>query len=84
MADEALLDQRLEGRRGRPGDLFGGFERAAPREDREPREEPPLLGGEQVVRPLDRRPQRPLARFRVAAALEEIEPLGEALEDLPG
>ena len=34
-----------------------------------------LSGGEQVVAPLDRRPQRPLAGIGVAAALEEVEAL---------
>ena len=37
---------------------------------------------EQVVAPLDRRPQRLLARVGVAAALEQVEPPREALEDL--
>ena len=42
-----------------------------------------LLGlVEQVVRPLDRGAQRLLARIGVAAGLEEVEPLREALEQL--
>ena len=37
---------------------------------------------EEVVRPLDRRAQRLLAGLGVPAALEQVEPLGQALEDL--
>ena len=41
-----------------------------------------LLVAEELVAPFDRRPQRLLARLGVAAALEQIEPLRETLEDL--
>ena len=43
-----------------------------------------LFLGEQVVRPLDRRPQRLLAGIGVALALEQVEALGEPLEQLLG
>ena len=36
------------------------------------------------MRPLDRRPQGLLARIRIAATLEQIEPVGDALQDLLG
>ena len=38
----------------------------------------------EVVRPLDRRSQRLLAGIGVALALEQVETLREALEQLPG
>ena len=65
-----------------PQHLLGRLEGAAPAEDREAREEPLLARREEVVRPFDRRAQRALARVGVAAALEQVEPLREALEDL--
>ena len=43
-----------------------------------------LLLGEQVVAPLDRRPQRLLAWVDAAAGLEQVEPLPEPLEELLG
>ena len=63
-------------------DALGRFQRAAPGEHREPGEEPLLLLGEELVAPLDRGPERPLARLGVAAADEQIEPLRESLQDL--
>ena len=36
------------------------------------------------MRPVERRAQRLLALARVAAALQQVEPLPEPLEDLPG
>ena len=47
-------------------DLLGGFEGAAAAEDGEPREEPLLVLVEELVAPLDRGAQRPLARIGVA------------------
>ena len=81
-AEQALLDERLEGLEIGVADLLRRVQRAAAGEDGEPREEPPLLGGEEFVAPLDRRPERLLARVSVAAALQEIEAAGEAFEDL--
>src|SRR5207249_4629409 len=65
-----------------PCDVFGRLRRAAAREDGERTEEAPLLFWEEVVRPLDRGAQRLLARVGVASSLEEVEALGEPLEDL--
>ena len=59
---EALVDQRLQPVDVGCDDLFGGVERAAAREDRQPREQPLLVVAEEVVRPLDRRAKRLLAR----------------------
>ena len=83
-AQEALLDERLQGVEVGFGHLLGGLERAAAGEDGEAGEEPLLLGGEQVVAPLDGGAERLLAGVGVAAALQEVEALGEALEDLGG
>ena len=51
-------------------------------EDRQAREQPLLAGVEQVVGPLDRRAERPLARVGVSAAGEQVEAPREPLEDL--
>ena len=79
---EALVDQRLQPVDVSLDDLFGRVQRTAAREDREPLEELLLVVGEEVVRPLDRRAKRVLARFRIAAALQEIEALSEPVQDL--
>ena len=78
VSEEALLDERLEGVEVGVGDLFGGLERAAAGEHRQRPEQPLLVLGEEVVRPLDRRAQRLLARVGVAAALQQVEPLARA------
>src|SRR5438445_9867712 len=82
-AEEALVDQRLQEIEISAGDLFGGLERAAVREDRESPQQALLGVGKQLVGPFDRRPQRLLARVRVTAAAQKVEPLGNPLEDLP-
>ena len=83
MADEALVDERLQGiERGFPH-LLGRPERTSAREDGAG-EELLLLLGKQVEAPLDGGPKRLLARIGVAAAFEQVETLGEALEDLGG
>src|SRR5206468_2231444 len=51
-------------------------------EDRQPFEEEPLLSVEEVVAPLERRPQRLLARIDPAAGLEQVEPIRETVEKL--
>ena len=51
-------------------------------EDRQTCEQALLRRVEEVVRPLDRRAERPLARVGVAAAGEQVEALGEPFEDL--
>jgi hypothetical protein len=84
VANEALLDERLEQVDIGVGDLLGGLDGATADEDRERREQPLLLRREQLVAPLDRRPQRGLARVGVTAALEQVEALSEPLDDLVG
>ena len=59
-------------------DRLRRLERAAAREDGEPREEPLLVLVEQLVAPLDRRAQRLLARVDAAAGLEQVEPSARA------
>ena len=55
LAQQALVEERLERVGVSAGDLLRGLVRAAADEDGEPREEQLLLLGEQVVAPLDRR-----------------------------
>jgi hypothetical protein len=80
--DEVLVDQGLERVEVGVGDLLGRFERAAPGEGRESREQLLLLPCEEVVRPGDRRAERLLAGVGVAAASEQVEALRQPLEDL--
>jgi hypothetical protein len=62
---------------------LGGVQREAPREDRQPIEEDPLLVGQEVVAPVDRRLQGLLAGQRGAAApRQHPEPVLEAGEEL--
>ena len=80
-AQQALLDEGLQRVEVGVADLLGGLQSAAAGEDGEAREEPALGGREQVVRPLDRRPERLLAGIGVAAPAEQVEALREALQD---
>ena len=80
--DEALLHEGLERVEVGFGDVLRHLEGAAAREDREAREQPLLVGAEQVVGPLDRRAERSLARVGVAAARQQVETLREPFEDL--
>ena len=66
--NQALVDERLQAVEARVDDLLGRLQGAAAAEDREPSEEGLLVVRQQVVRPLDRRPQRPLALGCVAGA----------------
>ena len=84
MTQEALVDERLERVEVGVADFLGRVEDAAAGEDSEAGEELPLVVGEQVMRPFNRRAQGLLARVGAAAALEQIEPLGEPFEHLPG
>ena len=84
VAEEALVDERLERVQVGLRDLLSGLERAAAAEDRESREQVSFPVVEQVVAPGDRRAQRPLAGIGIAAALEQVEALRQALEDLSG
>ena len=83
-ADEALVEQRRERVEVRVTDRFGRVEGAAAAEDCEPGEELLLVVVEEVVAPGDRRAQRGVALLGVAAALEQVEPLRDALEQLLG
>ena len=66
-AQEALVDERLQLVEVGVADGLGRLEREAAGEDGEPAEQALLLLVEQVVAPLDRRPQRALPLGRVAA-----------------
>lgn len=63
-----MLDPRFERVEGCRGDLLRSLDGEAPREDGEPPEDALLVGREPVVAPVDRRPQRLLARGEVAWA----------------
>ena len=82
MAQQALVDKRLQRVQVCVADALGRFHRAAACEHREPGEEPLLLVGEELIAPLDGGPQRPLARVGVAATPQQIEPLRESFQDL--
>jgi len=69
--DEALLDQRRDMVEIGPGDGLGGVERERSAKDRQPAERRLLVGREEIVAPLDRRAQRPLALWQVACAAGE-------------
>ena len=61
VAEQALVDERLEGVEVGVADLLGRLEGAAPREDGQLREQLLLPFVEEVVRPFDRRAQGALA-----------------------
>jgi hypothetical protein len=64
--DEALLDERRELVGIGPADRLRRRQRPATREDRQTREEPSLRLGQQLVAPVDRRPEAPLTPRRVS------------------
>ena len=84
VAEEALVDQRLQRVEVHPGDRVGRLHRAAAAEDGQSGEQPLLVGLEQFVAPLDGGAQRLLARIGVPPALEQVEPPRQPLEDLLG
>ena len=85
MAEEALVDEGLEGVEVGVADVFGCFEGAAAAEDGEAGEEALLVVGEEVVAPFDRGAQGALSLGQVSgAAGEERQSLFEAFEDLFG
>ena len=84
VAQQALVDERLQGIQVGLCHFLCGLERAAAGKDGEASEEALLRVGDELVAPFDRRPQRLLARVCVAAGLEQVEPLREPLEDLGG
>ena len=81
-ADEALVEQRRQRVEVGAADLLRVLERGAAAEHREPGEERLLVLAEQVVAPRDRGAQRGMALVGVTAALEEVEPLPDPLEQL--
>ncbi len=82
-ANEALVHQRLERVEVGITDVLGRLQRAAAREDGEPGEQPLLLLCQQVVGPLDRRSQRPLALGEIArSAGQQRQAMLEPFEDL--
>src|SRR4051794_1687399 len=82
-AEQALFDQRLQRVEVGVADLHDGVQGATAGKDREGAEDALLFLAERVVAPVDRRAQGLLPRVGVAATLEQIEALREALEDLP-
>ena len=74
-AEEALLDERLQRVEVCIRHLFCRFERAAPGEYGQAGKEGLLVLFEQLVRPLDGGAERLLAGLRVAASLQQVEPL---------
>src|SRR5207249_4425055 len=80
--EEALLHQRLERVQLGTSDLFRRLVGAAAGEDAQAGEETPLVLREQVVGPLNRRPERLLTRLSASAAFQQVQALGQALEDL--
>ena len=83
VAQQALVDERLQRVEVGAADLLRGLQRAAAAEDRKPGEELLLPFVEQLVAPLDRAAERALALGQVSrAAGEEPQPLLEPLEDL--
>ena len=71
LPDEALLDQRFDRVEARVAHRLGRLGATAAGEDGEPREDRPLVRVEQLVTPVDRRPQRLLALREVARAADE-------------
>src|SRR5436190_23573389 len=83
-ANEALVDEGLERVDVGIAHVLGDLDGAAAAENSEPGKQPLLIVVEQVVRPLDRRPERLLAGIHTPPALEQVESLGHALEKLVG
>src|SRR5918992_3697577 len=67
-AQQALFDERLEVIEVGVRNLLSRFQPAAACEDGESTEERLLVLGQELVRPLDRRPERLLARIGIASA----------------
>ena len=82
-AKEALLDEGLECVEAGVRHRLCRLERAAAGEHGQARERVLLFHAQQVVRPLDRRAERPLARERIPPSPQEVEAPREPLENLP-
>ena len=80
--DEGAIHQPLEGIDVRLADPFGSLQRPTAGEDTQPPEEGAFRLRQELVAPFHRGAQRPLSWIRVTAAGEEVQPLGEALQDL--
>ena len=79
--EQALVDERLDEIRVSPGHLLDRLERGAAAEDGEPPQKPPLVLGQQLVAPADRRLEGALPLGQVTGARdEEREPLVQPLE----
>ena len=84
---QVLLEERLDAVQdvepGLLGDELGAAQRETPDEDGEAREELLLLRVEELVAPVDRRAQRPLALGQTGTRhrLQQLEPAAEPLED---
>src|SRR5262249_22534302 len=83
-AQQVLVQERLQHVWIRAGDLLRRLEAAAPGEDAHPPKETLLLRIQEVVAPGDRRPQRLLPRVDATVRPQQIEPLCQTLEQLPG
>src|SRR3979490_3102490 len=81
-ADEALVEKRLKRVKVSHRYPLSRVDGATTGKNRDSGEEALLFSGEQVVAPRNCRRKRPVTGFRVAAALEEVEALGDALENL--
>src|SRR5687767_1739727 len=75
--DEADLDERGECVQVGRAHRLRGVDRPPAREDTELREQPALASGEQVVAPLDRRPEGPLPLGDVSWTAAEGQPRAE-------
>jgi len=85
LPQEALVDEGRDAVEICAHPLLCGLEREAPGEDRQPGKERPFSLVEQIVAPLHRRPQRPLALRRVAqTCCQQVEPTPEPLQNLAG
>ena len=80
--DQRAIHQPLEDVDVRLPDRFCCLERPAAGEDAQAPEEGLLRLGQELVAPLHRGAQRSLSWIRVAAAREEVQALGESLQDL--
>ena len=81
-AKQALVEQRLQHVGVRAGDLLRGLEAAAAGEHAQPPKQCLLVGVKEVVAPGDRRAQRLLPRIHPTSCLEQVEALGEPVEEL--